>query len=122
MKAIKKPIKRRHSGVSARAPLVVFSGLDTGIYDSWNVARRLVEHVPKAIYVRYPNPTAAKAAYNYALHMGWVRKLDGGIWSTVKSVGRAAFSLDDVRNPLTGGIQAPYYCVFRGLRPGIYRS
>ncbi len=114
------------SGVLADKPLVVFAGKVPGIYTTWRAARPSIHKVEGAIFMRYSTAERAQRAFKYALHVGWIRKcVQGGGWIDVQLQlpMTTTFNLTGSASPLSDRLELrKWYCVYRGLTPGIYPS
>lgn len=109
--------------MSALKPLVVFAGINPGVYTSWGEARGNVLKVKGSIYVRYDSADGARRAYDYARSRGWTRKCQGGTWTAVPPPVGAHALVAHGSNPLRmAGEDVKWYCVYRGLIPGVYES
>ncbi|CAK5273726.1 unnamed protein product [Mycena citricolor] len=106
------------------AAYVVFVGREPGVCDSWDQCNEKMLGYPCALYRGYTSRADADAAFLYAQQRGWTSSPDADVFRYVPPI---PVTDDDYEtyNPLSGNESANdqlWYVVYRGLRPGVYRS
>ncbi|KAJ6493941.1 hypothetical protein C8R47DRAFT_1213626 [Mycena vitilis] len=127
---------------SPKTAIVVFFGLQPGVYDSWAEARVHVDGVSGSLYQGYPSRPAGDAAYAYAQRHSWVRVCTRRRGPRPRShphptpasasapipVLPQPVGILDMPNPLHidgSGAASPghrWYVVYAGVAPGVYQS
>ncbi|KAJ6547925.1 hypothetical protein DFH09DRAFT_1320602 [Mycena vulgaris] len=105
-----------------KAAYVVFCGRRCGIFRTWSETKALVSGVPNCIFRGYSSLAAARAAYTYTESRMWTRVTDVvALPIPVLPQPSLSFKLE---NPLNGDHtdEDRWYVVYRGIRPGVYRS
>ncbi|KAJ7105139.1 hypothetical protein C8R43DRAFT_1140929 [Mycena crocata] len=105
-----------------KVAFVVFCGTDTGVFHSWRETQPLVNRVSNCIFRGYTTLAQAEAAFAYAVARSWVR-VAGASTSGISQLPRP-IGPEDEHNPLNGSetCDDQWYVVYRGIRPGVYRS
>ncbi|KAJ7060345.1 hypothetical protein C8F01DRAFT_1142355 [Mycena amicta] len=113
---------------------VVFHGLHPGVFDSWQLAKPEVHRVSGALHCKYPSYTAAMEAFSFAATRSWTRTVSPGGGSASRPISYVPLPIRTVDpdtleltspNPLQSGQHiedGKWYFVYKGIRPGIYRS
>ncbi|CAK5276785.1 unnamed protein product [Mycena citricolor] len=101
---------------------VVFVGRRSGVFDLWSECKAQVSDYACCLYRGYSSKDRAEAAFVYAQQRGWTSA--PGHFRYVPPI---PVTDDDyeVYNPLSGREEdndKRWYVVYRGLRPGVYRS
>lgn len=103
----------------------MFIGLIPGVYDTWALAMPQVHSVKGAVFLGYARRGEADRAYQYAKVRGWVSRVQNGRHMTLEwGAPQATPTISHpFATPLTVGIpNKRWYCVYRGLSPGVYRT
>lgn len=121
--ARRKRAKARLKAATYDSPLVVFLGLLPGVYSTLAEALPQVKKIPWGVVLHYRSRSDALEAFEYALHRGWVRKFHGDRWTEMRVPSLAAFATSEFTNPVSVGLlRRRWYCVYRGVAPGVYGS
>ncbi|KAF8997035.1 hypothetical protein BDZ89DRAFT_1052182 [Hymenopellis radicata] len=103
--------------------IVVFIGLKPGVYSHWTLAAPQVLGVSGSVYFGYKTWPVAEKAFEYAVQRGWAFHIRGGRRVPYTLIKPSTAPGHPFQTPLTHGItRTNWYCVYRGLSPGIYRS
>ncbi|KAF9020731.1 hypothetical protein BDZ89DRAFT_1043217 [Hymenopellis radicata] len=103
--------------------IVVFIGLQPGVYSHWTLAAPQVLGVSGSVYFGYKTWPIAEKAFDYAVQRGWAFHIRGGRRLPYTLIKPSPAPGHPFQTPLTHGItRKNWYCVYRGLSPGIYRS
>ncbi|KAJ7436532.1 hypothetical protein B0H11DRAFT_2255529 [Mycena galericulata] len=101
---------------------VVFCGRQCGVFRTWNQVKPLVDGVSSCIFRGYTSRKQAEAAYQYALSRSWIRNCFAPI---VASIPELPQPLEELQSPNPLNRTEPddrWYIVYRGIKPGVYRS
>ncbi|KIM88515.1 hypothetical protein PILCRDRAFT_2743 [Piloderma croceum F 1598] len=115
-------VTRKHRK-GRRVAYVVFEGLATGVFDTWEQVEPLVKGVPGNIHQGFDHRIHAEHAYVVAFAMGAVHvlpprrssQLTPSPAAPMSQAVMAAFSLTS-----SNFLGAEWHVVFKGKRPGIY--
>ncbi|CAK5278521.1 unnamed protein product [Mycena citricolor] len=96
----------------------------SGLTNDWDECKENVTGFPCALHRGYKSRVEAEAAFLYAQQRGWTSSHDPHHFRYIPPI---PVTDDDyeVYNPLSGGESdndEVWYVVYRGLRPGVYRS
>ncbi|KAJ7784911.1 hypothetical protein DFH07DRAFT_763524 [Mycena maculata] len=114
---------RRPRNRGKKDAYVVFYGLRTGVFRTWDEIVPLIHGVRNNIHRAYKTVAEANTAYQYAVNRSWVRSCDGTVVTGIPELPQPTQDLATI-NPLHGTetLTSKWYLVFRGITPGIYRS
>ncbi|KAJ7450432.1 hypothetical protein FB451DRAFT_1410407 [Mycena latifolia] len=107
-------------GRTKKAAYAVFCGKRCGVFLTWFEVEPLVSGVHNCIFRGYASVADARAAFAYAEARWWTR-VAGAPIVAIPSLPEPVFELN---NPLNGSeaLDGRWYLVYRGIRPGVYRS
>ncbi|KAJ6544604.1 hypothetical protein DFH09DRAFT_1321807 [Mycena vulgaris] len=105
-----------------KAAYVVFCGRRCGVFLTWRETKSLVSGVSNCIFRGYASIDEAHAAFAYTQARAWTRM--SGVAAPAIPVLPQPHHAFEARNPLNGAEQfdGRWYVVYRGIRPGVYRS
>ncbi|KAF9014801.1 hypothetical protein BDZ89DRAFT_1046271 [Hymenopellis radicata] len=124
-------LRRRRKDRKVTKPIiVVFVGLQPGVYSNWKAAKPHCRNVSCCIYQGYASHTAAIAAFQYATDHHWVLAVQPNDSALFLETRRQLLSTSALPLP---GLFAPntlnqgldrdaWFCVYVGVSPGIYRT
>lgn len=122
----RKKQRSRHKGQQAYA---IFRGRNTGVYVSWAEAELQVNGFPGAVYQGYQTHARAIAAYQYAQQRGWTSSVNDpapafpNTHVNLRILPSLIQPTLPVPTPVTpDDTPRSFYCVYRGVNPGIYLS
>ncbi|KAJ7492944.1 hypothetical protein B0H11DRAFT_2228267 [Mycena galericulata] len=93
-----------------------------GVPEPMNQVKPLVDGVSSCIFRGYTSRKEAEAAYQYALSRSWIRNCFAPI---VASIPELPQPLEELQSPNPLNRTEPddrWYIVYRGIKPGVYRS
>ncbi|KAJ7805454.1 hypothetical protein B0H14DRAFT_3771589 [Mycena olivaceomarginata] len=121
-------VSHRSSPVSKKkkksVAYVVFCGLKCGVFATWDEVEPLVTGVPNCIFRGFPSFAAAWAAFEYAEARSWTRDLSRSHPAPIASLPEPISPII-ASNALSVTSETDddrWYVVYRGIRPGVYRS
>lgn len=123
VRCITKRSKGARPPISPTKPCVVFAGKTPGVYDSWAETAPQVLGVRGSTYCQYDSAQGGRDAFDFALQRGWIRHCQQHAWVIIQQESNRVYPVGPYENPLNvGRIKARWYCVWRGLTPGVYGS